>query len=580
MAIAEAITNIIAAPIQQLSDVKLSANWMAATSADGQDAKLYDTVKAVGMELCPSLGIAIPVGKDSLSMQTTWHEGGRKKSVVSPVSLVVTAYAPVLDVSKTLTPELHCLDQDTVLILIDLGYGQNRLGGSTLAQVYAETSGQVPDLDSPGHLKQLFVAIQQLNQQSLLLASHDRSDGGLLATLCEMAFATRCGLSIDLDQVGIEPLSALFSEELGIVVQVKRTDLQAVLDLLKNDGLQNCSHVIGSPTQQQTINFLWQGQPVLSKSRSELQKIWSETSYQMQALRDNPDCARQQYDLIDAEDPGLNVQLSFDIADLTVAPALLTKKPRVAILREQGVNGHMEMAAAFIKAGFESIDVHMSDLSSGRHNLQDFTGLVACGGFSYGDVLGAGGGWAKSILFNPHLKDMFEQFFANPNHFGLGICNGCQMFSHLRELIPGTMQWPVFLRNTSDQFEARVSLVEITQSASIFLKDMAGSRLPVVVAHGEGRAQFSANIKLDEQSSLVALRYVDHHGRATEQYPMNPNGSPLGITGLTNNDGRFTIMMPHPERCFRTIQNSWHPQHWQHEAPWLKMFLNARQWVG
>ncbi len=580
MAVAEAITNIMAANIQQLGDVKLSANWMAAANAEGEDAMLYDTVKAVGMELCPALGIAIPVGKDSLSMQTAWQVNGRDKSVVSPISLVVTAYASVVDVRKTLTPELHCLDQDTVLILIDLGQGQNRLGGSVLAQVYGETGGVVPDLDSADYLKQLFAAIQQLNQQSLLLAYHDRSDGGLLATLCEMAFTARCGLQIELDAVGSDAQSALFSEELGVVIQVKQAELQTVLDVLAQHALQNCSHVIGKPVQQQTINFCWKDQQVLSESRSALQKIWSETSYRMQSLRDNPDCARQQYALIDADDPGLNVNLTFDPADVYLAPALLKTRPRIAILLEQGVNGHVEMAAAFNRAGFEAIDVHMSDLSSGRHHLEDFIGLVACGGFSYGDVLGAGGGWAKSILFNTQLKEMFQQFFENPDHFGLGVCNGCQMFSHLRELIPGAGHWPTFQRNSSDQFEARVSLVEIMPSPSIFMQDMIGSRLPVAIAHGEGRAEFSDVIDQLVQSELVALRYVDHHGVATEQYPMNPNGSPLGITGLTNSDGRFTIMMPHPERCFRSVQNSWHPDQWGENAPWLRMFLNARKWVG
>ncbi|MEE9413075.1 MAG: phosphoribosylformylglycinamidine synthase, partial [Methylococcales bacterium] len=545
-----------------------------------EDAMLYDTVNAIGRELCPALGIAIPVGKDSLSMQTSWQDDGLDKSVISPVSLVVTAYAPVINVRKTLTPELHCLDQDTVLILIDLGQGQNRLGGSVLAQVYGELTGPAPDLDSPDYLKQLFAAIQQLNQQSLLLASHDRSDGGLLATLCEMAFAARCGLQIELDTVGSDAQSAVFSEELGIVIQVKLIEFQAVLDILSLHGLRTCSHVIGKPVQQQTICFRWQGQRVLSESRSALQKIWSEPSYRMQALRDNPKCARQQYDSIEADDPGLNVDLTFDPSDTTLTPVLLKTRPRIAILREQGVNGHVEMAAAFDRAGFESIDVHMSDLSSGRHDLQDFSGLVACGGFSYGDVLGAGGGWAKSILFNTRLKAMFQQFFENPKHFGLGVCNGCQMFSHLRELIPGANHWPTFQRNISDQFEARVSLVEIMPSPSIFTQDMIGSILPVAVAHGEGRAEFSDDIKQVVQSELVALRYVDHHGVITEQYPMNPNGSPLGITGLTNSDGRFTIMMPHPERCFRSVQNSWHPDQWGEDAPWLRMFLNARKWVG
>ena len=580
MAIAEAITNILAASIHQLSDVKLSANWMAAAGALGEDTKLYETVKAVGMELCPALGIAIPVGKDSLSMQTNWQKDGQDQSVVSPVSLVVTAYAPTYDVNKTLTPQLDCLDQQTVLILIDLGQGKNRLGGSVLAQVYRESSGLAPDLDSPEYLKQLFSAVQQMNQQALLLAYHDRSDGGLLATLCEMAFASRCGLEINLDDIGNDAISALLSEELGVVIQVKQSELKAVMAILHLNGLQSCSHVIGKPSQEQKLTFYRESTLVLTETRSILQKSWSETSYRMQSLRDNPDCARQQYDLIETDDPGLNVKLSFVPSDSGLAPTVLKHRPRVAILREQGINGHMEMAAAFDRAGFESIDVHMSDLSSGRQHLKNFKGLAACGGFSYGDVLGAGGGWAKSILFNPELKDMFKQFFENPEHFGLGICNGCQMFSQLHELIPGASHWPKFQRNNSDQFEARVVLVEITPSPSIFLQNMVGSRLPVAVAHGEGRAQFDNDFDHSQVSELVALRYVDNHGNPTDQYPMNPNGSPSGVTGLANNDGRFTIMMPHPERCFRTVQNSWHPPEWGNDAPWLQMFMNARKWVG
>lgn len=580
MAIAEAITNLMCAPVRQIGDIKLSANWMAAANAGGEDARLFDTVQAVGMELCPALGIAIPVGKDSLSMQTSWNENNQTKTVISPVSLIITAYAPVTDVRKTLTPELQAVDENTVLLLIDLGQGKNRMGGSTLAQVLSKTSGNPPDLDNPEQLKNLFSVIQELNQRGLILAFHDRSDGGLLATLCEMAFAAHCGLDISLDFSESDALETLFNEELGVVIQFKHDELETVLEVINQHELIQCSHILGKPTVQETIRFSHRNKTLYSNSRANLQKIWSETSFQMQSLRDNPECARQQYEDIDSKHPGLTASLSFELDNLVVAPTLLTTRPKVAILREQGINGHMEMAAAFIKAGFDAIDVHMSDLVSGRHDLNEFNGLVACGGFSYGDVLGAGGGWAKSILFNPKLKSMFQTFFETPDRFGLGVCNGCQMLSQLKDLIPGADHWPVFLRNQSDQFEARVSMVEILPSPSIFLNEMAGSTQPVVVSHGEGRAEFSDQATITNNQHLIALRYTDYHGQATERYPMNPNGSPQGITGLTNSDGRFTIMMPHPERCFRTVQNSWHPQHWGENAPWLKMFINAREWIG
>ncbi|OQK18171.1 phosphoribosylformylglycinamidine synthase [Methyloprofundus sedimenti] len=576
MAIAESLSNLAAAKIESLKHVKISANWMAAAGSPGEDAALFDTVRTVGMEICPELGIAIPVGKDSLSMKTVWNEAERETTMTSPLSLIITAFAPVTDITRTLTPELK--NADSVLMLIDLGQGRNRLGGSVLAQVYQQMGCEVPDLDDTALFKAFFNSIQALTADDKLLAYHDRSDGGLLATVAEMIFAGRKGAELELDRLGEDVLGTLFNEELGAVVQVRQNDCDAVLDVFETAGLADCTHLIGWVTEEnQQLTISYAGDVIYSAGRAELQHTWSEVSYRMQALRDNPDCAKQQFERIaDNKDPGLTASLSFDVTENIAAP-FAAVRPRVAILREQGVNGHIEMAAAFDKAGFTSIDVHMTDIISARVSLKDFVGLVACGGFSYGDVLGAGGGWAKSILFNERARNEFSDFFRRSDTFGLGVCNGCQMLSGLKELIPGAEHWPKFMRNHSEQFEARVAMVKIQDSPSILLKGMAGSSMPVVIAHGEGRAEFSGN---DQGQALVALNYIDNYGELTEGFPMNPNGSPDGITGLTTTDGRFTIMMPHPERCFRTLQNSWQPADWSEDGAWLRMFRNARVWVG
>ncbi|HEB99423.1 MAG TPA: phosphoribosylformylglycinamidine synthase, partial [Thiotrichales bacterium] len=582
MAVGEAVTNIAAAAIADISRIRLSANWMAPAGHPGEDARLFDTVRAVGQELCPALGIAIPVGKDSMSMKTVWEENGERREVTAPLSLIVTAFAPVEDVRFTLTPQLRTDAGDTDLILIDLGKGRNRLAGSALAQVYKQVGHQPPDLDDPQALRAFFGVIQTLNREGRLLAYHDRSDGGLFATLCEMAFAAHCGLEVALDDLGEDPLAALFSEELGAVVQVRHCDTEEVLAALREADLGRHAHVIGTLADDDHLEFRFDGRPLLRESRVELQRAWRETSYRMQALRDNPECARQEFDaLLEIEDPGLGAVLSFDPGEDVAAPFIARgARPRVAILREQGVNGQIEMAAAFHRAGFEAVDVHMSDLHSGRVSLDDFKGLVACGGFSYGDVLGAGLGWAKSILYHPRTRDAFQAFFEREDSFALGVCNGCQMLSGLKALIPGADHWPRFVRNLSEQFEARFSLVEVTDSPSILLTGMAGSRMPIAVAHGEGRAEFASSEARQAAGGLVALRYVDHFGRPAETYPFNPNGSPGGITGLTSADGRVTIMMPHPERVFRTVQHSWHPDEWGEDGPWMRMFRNARVWVG
>ncbi len=583
MAVGEAVTNLAAACIEHLGKVCLSANWMAPAGHPGEDAGLFDTVRAVGEELCPQLGISIPVGKDSLSMKSVWVQDGEERSVTAPLSLVITAFSAVDDVRQTLTPQLQTDAGDTDLILVDLGKGRNRLAGSALAQVYKQVGHHAPDLDDPGALKSFFATVQDLNSASLLLAYHDRSDGGLFATLCEMAFAGHCGLDICLDDLDDDVRAVLFNEELGAVFQVRHCHTDTVLETLREAGLGRCSHVIGTLADQDRICMHRAGKSVFDESRPNLQRAWAETSARMQAIRDNPDCADQEFDnLLDIDDPGMQPVLAFDAEDNPVAAMIATgARPRVAILREQGVNGQLEMAAAFHAAGFTCQDVHMSDVIEGRTQLDGFSGLVACGGFSYGDVLGAGQGWAKSILFNARARDAFSAFFARDTSWGLGVCNGCQMMSGLKDLIPGAAHWPRFRRNTSEQFEARFSLVEILPSASILLRGMEGSRLPIAVAHGEGRADFSepagAQQVLDEQ--LIALRYVDHYGRATERYPFNPNGSPLGITGLSTQDGRFTIMMPHPERVFRTLQHSWHPDEWGGDGPWMRMFRNARTWA-
>ncbi len=580
MAIGEAVTNIAAARIERIGDIKLSANWMAAAGHAGEDARLYDTVKAVGMELCPELGIAIPVGKDSMSMKTVWEQSGEKREMAAPLSLIISAFAPVSDVRDTLTPQLRSDLGDTDLILIDLGKGQNRLGASALAQVYAQVGHHGADLNDPDALKRFFAVIQELNRSGLLLAYHDRSDGGLFALLCEMAFAGRCGLSIDVDDLGEDDLGVLFSEELGAVVQVRHTDTDDVLKQLHDAGLGRVSHVLGTLDSEQRIVFRRAGKPILQGSRIEFQQAWSKTSSQMQALRDNPICAEEEFARIAEPDPGIQIALGFDLNEDLAAPMIATgAKPRMAILREQGVNGQLEMAAAFHRAGFEAVDVHMSDIIERRFDLAEYKGLVACGGFSYGDVLGAGEGWAKSILFNSRAREVFESFFQRSDSFALGVCNGCQMLSNLHELIPGAGHWPRFVRNRSEQFEARLVSVEISDTPSVLLQGMAGSRLPIVVAHGEGRAEFRDEDHLASAGQLTTLRYVENSGEVASRYPANPNGSPQGIAGLTTEDGRVTIMMPHPERVTRSVQYSWHPDEWEEDGPWLRLFRNARVWV-
>ena len=572
MAIGEAITNIAAASIKKLGDVKLSANWMAACGHDGEDALLYDTVKAVGIELCPKLEIAIPVGKDSLSMKTVWQERNEIKSVTSP-------FAPVSDAANTHTPELKTNVGDTDLIYIDLGKGFNRLGASALAQVYKQVGHYSPDIDEAEDLKNFFCAIQQLKEDRVLLAYHDRSDGGLITTLCEMAFAGRCGLNIDLIGLG-EALPVMFNEELGAVIQVRHSDVENALAVFREFDIEHYCHVIGTLRDDQQIVVAINGSEIINTPRSKLQQYWAETSYQMQSIRDNPDCAKEEFDaILDNADPGLNVSLSFDRDEDIIYPLVLSGlRPKMAILREQGINGQVEMAASFTQAGFKSIDVHMSDILEGRIDLSDFKGLVACGGFSNGDVLGAGRGWASTILHNSRARKQFKDFFARGDTFALGVCNGCQMLSQLKELIPGSDHWPNFQKNLSEQFEARFSLVEIVNSPSILLKNMAGSRMPIAVAHGEGRVKFNSTDDVDK--AIVSMRYVDNYGRATERYPYNPNGSQEGITALTTTDGRVTIMMPHPERVTRTVQHSWSPDDWGTNGPWLRLFQNARRWVG
>lgn len=584
MAVAEAITNIACTSIQDISEIKLSANWMAAAGYGNEDVGLYEAVKAVGMELCPQLGVAIPVGKDSLSMRSVWRQGNEERSVTAPLSLIVTAFASVADVRKTLTPQLQIDLGDTDLIFIDLGKGHNRLGASALAQVFQQLGHHPPDLDDPNVLKNFFTAIQILIQENKLLAYHDRSDGGLLATVCEMAFAGHVGVTITLDALGDDSIASLFNEELGVLLQVRHDEVETVLACLREYDLARHSHVIGTLRNDDCIVFHFNGNEIFNQQRCILQRVWSETSYQIQLLRDNPECVHQEFDqLLDDTDPGLNTWLTFNPSENIAAPYLHKHVlPKVAILREQGVNGQLEMAAAFARAGFGSVDVHMSDILSGQISLQDFKGLAACGGFSYGDVLGAGRGWANMILLHHRAKDEFAQFFQRSDTFTLGVCNGCQMFAYLREMVPGAELWPYFRRNTSEQFEARLSLVEIPLSPSLFFAGMSDSRLPVVVSHGEGRAEWPhANGAQDAlDSNIVALRYVGNDGLMTEQYPANPNGSAYGITGVTTTDGRVTLLMPHPERTFRTVQFSWHPAEWDEESPWLRMFWNARAWVA
>jgi phosphoribosylformylglycinamidine synthase len=608
MAVGEAITNLLAAPIE-LARVKLSCNWMAACGEPGEDAALYDTVTAVGMELCPALGISVPVGKDSLSMRTRWSDDGAAKQVTAPVSLIVTAFATLADVRPTLTPQLQ--PGDTTLLLIDLGQGRNRMAGSMLAQTLNQFGSRaedgVPDLDDPAQLKALVAAINALRAQGRLLAYHDRSDGGLWAAACEMAFAGHLGLSLNVDmlvtegdgisdsraeygdsknwamQVGARrnelTLRALFNEELGAVIQVPTAARNEVMQLLREHGLSKHSHFIGKPNDRGVMEVWRDAKAVFSAPLRDLHQTWDEVSWRIATLRDNPAGADAEHEAAGrVDDPGLHVSLSFDASVDVAAPFIGKARPRLAILREQGVNSHLEMSYAMDRAGFETYDVHMSDLQAGRARLDQFQGFVACGGFSYGDTLGAGEGWARSVMFNPALAEQFAAFFNRPDTFALGVCNGCQMMAALSPIIPGASAWPKFTRNRSEQFEARLSLVEVLDSPSIFFTGMAGSRLPVAVAHGEGFADFSQ--RGDAKAVHRAMRFVDHFGAATEAYPFNPNGSPDGLTAVTTADGRFTALMPHAERVFRNVQLSWTSGERSAPSPWTRMFANARVWVG
>lgn len=581
MAVGEAITNIACASIRQLSDVKLSANWMAAAKFPGEEVALFEAVKAIGLEVCPSLEISIPVGKDSLSMQIRWNEAEVAHQVVAPVSPVISAFAKVVDIRKTLTPLLSAF-QNTELWLIDLSEAKNRLGGSILMQAYGYLGEVCPDLEHPDALRNFFHAIQALNQAELLLAYHDRSDGGLWTTLCEMAFASHVGLSIDIP-TGQNPIPFLFNEELGAVIQIRSENKKKVIEVLSQYGLEKSIVPVAKPMTEDAITVMQAGKTLLHQSRSALQKIWSETSFQLQTLRDHPACALEEFQaLSDSHDKGLYVSLPFDPTENICAPYINQRRPPVAILREQGVNGQIEMAAAFTRAGFDCVDVHMSDLQNERVTLDKFIGLIAVGGFSYGDVLGAGRGWASTILHNSKLFDAFSAFFNRPDTFALGVCNGCQTMAQLKSLIPGASAWPVFVRNRSEQFEARFSMVEITSSPSLLFSGMSGSQLPVAIAHGEGRAEWlnPQDFAATKNSQLISLRYIDHAGKQADKYPANPNGSPLGTAGMTNKDGRFTILMPHPERVFRTVQWSWHPQGWGEDSPWMRVFRNLRVFVG
>ena len=584
MAIGEALTNISAARIGSIKDVKLSANWMCAAGSPGEDEKLYRTVEAVGMDLCPKLGITIPVGKDSMSMRTAWQSDGQDKSVTSPLSLIITAFSPVLDVRKTLTPQLRTDCGDTALLLLDLNAGSERLGGSILAQVYSDFGCSIPDVDDSNALLGFFNTMQSSIENDDILAYHDRSDGGLLATLTEMSFAGHVGITVDINNGdgGAESsaLSALFNEELGAVIQVKADRVSDMIAKFSLAGVNIAE--IGGLNSTDTVDINYQGESVFQDSRANLQSAWSETSFQVASLRDNADCVRQEFERVQSADQGLSATLTFDPSDDISAPYIATGiKPRVAIVREQGVNSHLEMAAAFDRAGFTAVDVHMSDLLAGRTALSDYSGMVACGGFSYGDVLGAGEGWAKTVLFNNQLRDQFEEFFQRSDTFSLGVCNGCQMLSNLKSLIPGAELWPRFVRNLSEQFEARFSLVRIEQSNSIMLSNMQGTVMPIAVSHGEGRAEFSSPAGLVNlnNSNQIALRFLENDLQIASRYPANPNGSPEGISGVTSADGRVTLMMPHPERVFRTVLNSWHPQDWGEDSGWMRIFRNARQFI-
>ena len=600
LAVAESLTNIAGTDIagpdgDRLNRIKLSANWMSPAGHPGEDAGLYEAVKAIGEELCPALGLTIPVGKDSMSMKTKWQDDGEDKSVTSPMSLIITAFGVVEDIRKTVTPELRTgqglSNEETRLVAIDLSKGKNRLGGSCLAQVYKQLGNETPDVDSPETLKGFFNAMQTLVRDEKLIAYHDISDGGLFTTVCEMAFSGHTGVDIDLTKLTTasgNDVDVLFNEELGAVIQIRESDVEVIDAILAEHGILDCCTNIGRLNNEDTIRFTRDNEVVLENSRTYYRTTWAQTTYKMQSMRDNPECAQEEHDVkFDTEDPGLQADLSFDInedivADLIAKDAQQGTNPRIAILREQGVNSHVEMAAAFDRAGFVAIDVHMSDILAGRTDLADFNGLVACGGFSYGDVLGAGEGWAKSILFNPNAKAMFKAFFEREDTFSLGVCNGCQMMSNLKEIIPGSDAWPRFVQNKSERFEARFSLVEIQPSPSVLFEGMAGSVMPIAVSHGEGRTEFSGDEAIDaaNNSGTVSMRYINNYGDVTETYPANPNGSVDGITALTTVDGRVTIMMPHPERVFRTVANSWHPDSWGEDSPWVRMFRNARAFIG
>lgn len=570
MTIGEALTNMLGGYVEDIHDISLSANWMSASGHKGEDAKLFEAVKAVGMDLCPQLGLTVPVGKDSMSMKSSWQEDGQDKSVTSPLSLIITAFSKTSDVRLQKTP-LLLTDSDSELLLIDLGFGQNRMGGSCLAQVYNQVGDISPNLDDSVLFKNFFTTINQLNKDDLISAYHDRSDGGVITTLLEMAFASHCGLTINTDA----SIESLFNEELGCVIQVKSENKLAVANALKAAGLESCTQSIATLNNSDTIEIITNGKAIYSQPRAALHTLWSTTSYEIAKLRDNPECAKQEFDAVSQSTNGIKTDLGFDHNQSIITPYIKTHvKPKIAILREQGVNGQVEMGAAFDKAQFDAIDVHMSDILSGRVCLDEFKGLVACGGFSYGDVLGAGRGWASSILYNARAKDEFEAFFNREDSFALGVCNGCQMLSNLTQIIPGSQNWPSFNRNVSEQFEARFSSVKIGESNSIFLKDMAGSTLPIAIAHGEGRASFE-----NGSANNIAMQYVDHQGDLTQTYPHNPNGSEQGAAGITNQSGRVTIMMPHPERVFRAVQNSHHPKDWTERSPWMRMFENARAWV-
>ncbi len=588
MAIGEAITNIIATKIEKISDIKLSANWMCAAGHPGEDEKLFRTVETIGMELCPELGLTIPVGKDSMSMRTAWQsENGEDKSVTAPMSVVITAFSPVSDVRKTVTPQLRTDLGESQLLFIDLAKGKQRLGASILAQVFNEMGEDPADVESAQTLKHFFNAMQECLANDWIVAYHDRSDGGLLTTLAEMSFAGRCGVDVDLSKVAQSDdntalLSALFNEELGGVVQVLSKNIESVQNCFAKHNVTDALFELGQVTEQQSFKIRFGDAIVYENTRAELEKCWAETSFRMQSLRDNSAAAQQEFDQISKDDPGLSVHLTYDINQDVAAPYINKGvKPKIAVLREQGVNSHVEMAASFDRAGFESIDVHMSDLLAGRVSLEAYRGLVVCGGFSYGDVLGAGEGWAKTVLFNEKVRDEFQTFFHRDNTFSLGVCNGCQMMSTIKELIPGAEHWSRFVKNNSEQFESRFSLVKIEQSPSVLLKGMEGSHMPVAVAHGEGRAEFSDANHLQQcnDSGLVSLRYLNNNLSIADTYPANPNGSPDGIGSVTSDDGRVTIMMTHPERVYRAVTNSWKPDDWNEEGAWLRMFRNARVFV-